>query len=700
MNEQVSLYYSKILEYEERGFIQEALQLLDTVLSSFPDSRTEMLLEGAKLKYRNGFYEAAILNFVEAYQLTGDPYIYDLIIEAYYQGNCTECMETYKMNNRMLQTYKYFFCSEQLSEKPEVLPIWIGEGVVIWANSSSRMFQICHQVILPEMKYADTVLAVYNEINENNLDFLVENTRLTTKFLYEEIPIYFIYEKEYLEFVLQIMNIGKFIESRRVVFLVGEDAVRNYFVQDMSLLPQSILNEKADGKYSLLIDSMIKDRQKEEAEFDEEIKNHYAENGKEVLEEIKGKRVRILLLTSRFTTVLQYHARSCMRAAQRLGYSARLLMEKDDICRITDWDMKRQFAEFKPHIVIELNYFRYQEIVKQKEIVWITWVQDPMPNIMDKNTPKKLITRDLVMSHFTTWQTFQKLGYQDVIDAPIPADACVYHPYQLLEVEYSKYQCDICFVCHGSDVSEHINWLCEALPLEWKEKISFLYKGYKEYVYQTGIFFYNKEEFLTFVDGVLKKSFSINASYEKVNFIADDMYNRFNQRVYRQYLVDWLLDAGYTNLKLWGNGWTKEPKYAKYAMGPAENGETLSKIYQASKIVLGNNIMTTAAARAWESMLSGAFYLSNYIPPEDDITDIRKIVKENEELIMFYDKEDLLRKVDYYLTHEEERKRMAEIGRKAALERMTFDKLMEKVIEEIPKIIEKREKKEMQGQNG
>ena len=99
-------------------------------------------------------------------------------------------------------------------------------------------------------------------------------------------------------------------------------------------------------------------------------------------------------------------------------------------------------------------------------------------------------------------------------------------------------------------------------------------------------------------------------------------------------------------------------------------------------------------------MLSGAFYLSNYIPPEDDITDIRKIVKENEELIMFYDKEDLLRKVDYYLNHEEERKRMAEIGRKAALERMTFDKLMEKVIEEIPKIIEKREKKEMQEQNG
>ena len=105
------------------------------------------------------------------------------------------------------------------------------------------------------------------------------------------------------------------------------------------------------------------------------------------------------------------------------------------------------------------------------------------------------------------------------------------------------------------------------------------------------------------------------------------MFEVFNQRLFRTTVVDWLIEAGYTNLKLWGNGWLKDPKYSKYAMGPAENGETLSKIYQASKINIGNNIMTTSAARAWECMLSGGFYMSNFIPPDADVTDIRKILK-------------------------------------------------------------------------
>ena len=119
-------------------------------------------------------------------------------------------------------------------------------------------------------------------------------------------------------------------------------------------------------------------------------------------------------------------------------------------------------------------------------------------------------------------------------------------------------------------------------------------------------------------------------------------------------------------------------------MGPAENGETLSKIYQASKIVVGNNFHASASARAWESMMSGAFYMSNYIPPERDAVDIRMIMKEDEELVIFHGKEDFLNKVEYYLTHEEERIRMAEIGQKAALERMTYDILMKRVVEGLP----------------
>ena len=155
--------------------------------------------------------------------------------------------------------------------------------------------------------------------------------------------------------------------------------------------------------------------------------------------------------------------------------------------------------------------------------------------------------------------------------------------------------------------------------------------------------------------------------------------------------MDWILDAGFTNVKLWGSGWREEERYEKYAMGIAENGEKLSKIYQASKIVVGNNVLTTSAARAWETMLSGGFYISNYIPEEEDAVDIRKIIEVGNEVVMFYNRDDLMEKLHYYLEHEEERKAMIERGRKAALNTMTYDILMKRVLDEITKCLEKDE---------
>lgn len=92
--------------------------------------------------------------------------------------------------------------------------------------------------------------------------------------------------------------------------------------------------------------------------------------------------------------------------------------------------------------------------------------------------------------------------------------------------------------------------------------------------------------------------------------------------------------------------------------------------------------MTTGAARAWESMLSGAFFLCNWIPPDEDGVDIRKIL-DPEDFVMFNGKKDLLQKVNYYLTNEEERQKMIKRGKKAALEKMTFDVTFERMMKVI-----------------
>ena len=73
--------------------------------------------------------------------------------------------------------------------------------------------------------------------------------------------------------------------------------------------------------------------------------------------------------------------------------------------------------------------------------------------------------------------------------------------------------------------------------------------------------------------------------------------------------------------------------------------------------------------------------MSNYVPPEVDVVDIRKIMNVGENLVMFYNKKDLIKKVKYYLEHDEERREMARRGREVALQKMTYDALMKRVIQ-------------------
>jgi spore maturation protein CgeB len=267
-----------------------------------------------------------------------------------------------------------------------------------------------------------------------------------------------------------------------------------------------------------------------------------------------------------------------------------------------------------------------------------------------------------------------------MMDAPISANSYIYKSYELTEEEYHTYSCDICMVCHTSDVDGFITKFVNQFPENLREPVYVICQGYRSYVYETGDLFYSKEAFEQFISGSLVQHYGIMVDSATLEAFAEDMQLELNQRLFRQAIADWLIEAGYTNLKLWGDDWLKEKRYEKYAMGPAENGATLSKILQSSKIVLGNNVNGTGAAGVWETMLSGAFYMSNYVPPEEDYVDIRKDMTEGENLVIFHNKQDLLDKVAFYLSHEDERKQMAEKGTQFALEHRTYEALMKKML--------------------
>ena len=82
MNMQLNDYMNRAFDHEERGALEEALQLCGKCLEEFPEYQNEIELEIAKMNYRNGRKENALLQFLLVYFRTEDEGLCGLILNA------------------------------------------------------------------------------------------------------------------------------------------------------------------------------------------------------------------------------------------------------------------------------------------------------------------------------------------------------------------------------------------------------------------------------------------------------------------------------------------------------------------------------------------------------------------------------------------------------------------------------------------
>ncbi len=678
---ELNKYMNKAFEYEEKGYVEEAIQLCSKCMQAFPEYKNELELEIAKMNYRNEKKEQALIQFFTLYQKTGDHEIHDLILEAYYWVRQQEFEERYQENYKQLVQYSNYFGNQEPTEI-RYYPILEGKDWIWYYDSTEKVFKDIERHKITMKNPDDTVYLCKDLLWLEDILALEKMTRKVNPFMDMENALLLVYQKETWELLLQIVDLRSLLQLDRIVFYGDKNQLEASFVEDGIRLPSvvigNVLNEVLD-----IINQSRERMLLEYKKYQKETTEYYKENGEMVIQHIKEGKPKILFITSRFTTVLQYHTRDCKAAAEKMGLETELMIEKDRLLTGFNGTVQmRQISKFKPDIIFCIDHFRSERGYIPDEVVWITWIQDDLPHILNPETPLKFIERDFVMNHFITWNVIKNVGYPDsrTMDAPIVANGNLYKPYELTEEEKERYGADICMVCHAADAEEYMSDILDRFQgSPFKMVIENLLNDYSRLVMGEGVILYKKEDIAEFIKEYFKEFYSRECPRQLLSFMTEEMM-RFSQRIFRQALADWLIEAGYENLKLWGNGWKKSPKYKKYAMGAAENGEVLSKILQSTKIVLGNNFNVTGAARAWESMLSGTFYMSNYVPPEADATDIRTVLKEGENFVMFYDKPDLLCKVEYYLTHEDERKQMAMKGRQAALETMTYDSFMKKML--------------------
>ncbi|NOX75391.1 MAG: hypothetical protein GXP17_01940 [Gammaproteobacteria bacterium] len=109
----------------------------------------------------------------------------------------------------------------------------------------------------------------------------------------------------------------------------------------------------------------------------------------------KNEPLRILLKTSRLTTVMQHCSRQLAGALKKLGHEVLLDVEKNDMQLFDGYLHIKAHQAFNPHVIFNINTQDTQHL--HPDVFYFSWWQDPMP-VLTKGSPLLWRPRDTTFS--------------------------------------------------------------------------------------------------------------------------------------------------------------------------------------------------------------------------------------------------------------------------------------------------------------
>lgn len=299
------------------------------------------------------------------------------------------------------------------------------------------------------------------------------------------------------------------------------------------------------------------------------------------------------------------------------------------------------------------DYFpQFAQVCYDMNKYYITWVVDNPHFSLWSNTVKYPTNRIFVFDKSMCAQ-LEKRGVEKVFYLPLGSDVDAFHK---LNYDNKAFESDVAFV--GNLYNEDARNLFQ--------QIKFLppyTKGYVEGLIRTQLNLpeniLNKDMISYSVWQDIKKYVNLSQvnsydfSYEEcfVNILKKEVTKR--ERCQAVTLLNEFFD-----FKLYSGSPTEfNPKLKK--AGYVNYETEMPLVFRQSRVNINitlRSITTGIPLRALDIMACGGFLLSNYQ------VELTEYFEENKECVFFYDLEDMVMKTDYYLKHEEERRKIAEAG--------------------------------------
>lgn len=343
----------------------------------------------------------------------------------------------------------------------------------------------------------------------------------------------------------------------------------------------------------------------------------------------------------------------CTVSFEMTGY----VMDDEDVLRI-----KHAILGEQPQIVFTMNFFQeISDLCQQENMKYVCWTYDsPCANIYDASARNDCnylflfddeVKNDLVAA-----------GVKHAYYLPLAVNHSFSQLVELTEAEQEKYETDISFV--GSTYEEKCG-LYDQCRSALDPYIQGYFEGVMEAQRKLDGTFILRDMITPEVENYILEhlDFHLGEHYlqSEIEFFVYFFLGQKSTALQRKFILQWI--AAHFSLDLYTEQ-VPTDFVGKLKIHSHIDYSELGKIYRASKINLNftmPNIREGIPLRVMDILGSGGFLITNYRKALCDV------FEDGNDLVVYYDEYDLLQKIEYYLSHEEERLEIAENGRKKVL---------------------------------
>jgi len=535
---------------------------------------------------------------------------------------------------------------------------------------------------------------------ENKRIFVVNtiNMNVISRILDMAICVYLVYDSIQAFYYLLLFEdfhvLNDSVQKKKlIVFPDGNRPImKSFFSNLLHEPPRYCFGLSVNEKYAEFIDEINRIRKENTDLIAAELNSLYSDHDGRYYKKLFQKspaEIKILLISSDVTELNKFITRNWHEAFLSLGYESTFLIDSKPYECMNYYYVYEKIKELMPDIVFHINFtvnevFSIKEGAARENILWIMRYRDTVGAEMHHARSGYNYNNMFVLPIFTEWEEhLRKIGVPEKRILTIP-DGVNINLFAKSRKRNAVYACDIVSVNNAvGNIQLRLNYyLQEVMNDNFKKAIYEVVEMLRNNVNDEKLIFRNPDydAILQMLNhALIKYSMTLRKNY-CISII--NLFEHIMNSLCREKIMEWIVESGITeNIRCWGSGWSNIEKFRKYHAGVARHGKELSSIYSSSRIAISDSHWALHE-RNFEIMSSGGFPLIRYvyISETEKINEITNHFKENDEVVLFRSRDDLLNKIQHYLDNPSEREMIAERGRKVVLEQFSHIATAQKAI--------------------